>query len=89
MKSPSGDLGAKLTHREVTEKHREWIKKAYVYDFENIGESYLRNKINLPEIRIQYFGEFNYEEIVIKSAISYLKNDVACILKKGSKNEVL
>jgi hypothetical protein len=62
---------------------------SYIYDFENIGNSHLRNKINLPEIRKQYFGEFNYEEIVIKSAISYLKNDVACILKKGSKNEVL
>ena len=57
---------------------------AYIYDFENSGESYKRNKINLPEIRKQYFGEFNYEEIVIESAISYLKNDVACIVKNGN-----
>lgn len=56
---------------------------AYIYDFENIGNSSLRNKINLPLIRKMYFNEFNYKEILIKSAISDYKNDVACYTHKG------
>lgn len=55
---------------------------AYIYDFENQGHSYLRNKINLPVIRKMYFSEFSYQELLISSAIQNFQNDVICFIQK-------
>ena len=59
------------------------IMFAYIYDFENKGQSYLRNKINLPIVRKKYFNSFNYQECKVPSAISLFKNDVACFIFKN------
>ncbi len=58
------------------------IMFAYIYDFENMGNSHLRNKINLPHMRKHYFSEFDYQEIKIKSAIPEFSHDVACYMRK-------
>lgn len=55
---------------------------SYVYDFENIGQSSIRNKINVPLIREMYFKEFNFKEAIVPSAIQNLKHDVICYIKK-------
>lgn len=55
---------------------------AYIYDFENQGLSYLRNRMNLPLIRKMYFNEFSYKELLVDSAIQNFKHDVICFIKK-------
>lgn len=55
---------------------------AYIYDYDNQGLSYLRNRINLPLIRYMYFNEFSYQELLLPSAIQNFKHDVICVIKK-------
>lgn len=55
---------------------------AYVYDFENNTNSFIRNKINLPSIRKMYFNNLNFKEATFKSAIQNLNNDVVCYIIK-------
>lgn len=57
---------------------------AYIYDFENQSKSFIRNKINLPSIRSMYFKDLNYKEIIFKSAIQNLNNDVLCYIIKDN-----
>lgn len=62
--------------------HNGLLMFAYIYDFENLGLSYLRNRMNLPLIRKMYFNEFHYEELLVSSAIQNFKHDVICLIKK-------
>lgn len=55
---------------------------AYLYDFDNIGHSSIRNKMNVPLIRKMYFNEFSYKEIIINSAIQEFQHDVSCYIQK-------
>ena len=54
---------------------------SYLYDFDNIGLSSIRNKLNIPLIRKMYFNEFNYKEIIIKSAMQEFESDVSCYIQ--------
>lgn len=55
---------------------------AYIYDYENLGKSSIRNKINVALIRKMYFKEFNYQEKNIASAIQHFSHDVICYAQK-------
>lgn len=56
---------------------------AYIYDYENLGTSSIRNKINVSFIRKMYFKEFNYEEKIISSAIQNFSHDVICYIQNS------